>query len=40
MIVADPWFGPLALPVAPRILARQNGLREDLTARTGATVPA
>ena len=26
MIVADPWFDYLAIPVAPRILARRNGL--------------
>ena len=30
MIVADPWFDYLAIPVAPRILARRNGLlRQD-----------
>ena len=30
MIVADPWFYYLAIPVAPRILARRNGLlRQD-----------
>ena len=30
MIVADPWFDYLAIPVAPRILARRNGpLRQN-----------